>query len=33
MSCRKEWRLRVERGLGILVNGQRSEVTGVVDPL
>lgn len=33
MSCRKEWRLRVDRGLGILVNGQRSEVTGVVEPL
>lgn len=33
MSCRKEWRLRVDRGLDIVVNGQRSEVTGVTDPL
>lgn len=31
ISCRKEWRWRVVRGLDILVNGQRSEARVFVD--
>lgn len=33
MSCKKEWRLRVERGFLMGVSGQRSEVAGVMNPL
>lgn len=31
MSCRKEWRLRVVRGFGMVVSGQRSEFRGALD--
>lgn len=33
MSCRKEWRLKVDRGFLMRVKGQRSEVIGVMNPL
>ena len=33
MSCRKEWRLRTDRGFLMRVKGQRSEVIGVMKPL
>lgn len=33
MSCRKEWRLRVVRGFGMVVSWQRSEFREVLDEL
>lgn len=33
MSCRKEWKLRVDSGFLIRVKGHRSEIIGVMNPV